>query len=106
MNFPKLAQGQPVYGNASGTPDQILHLLLCPALEKHEYKNKKGQGPELTECRMLVPVPPLEWERDVLYQDARAVRYGADHCKLSRNFQHQSKPRTPRLERWRQFIEH
>jgi hypothetical protein len=67
-------------GNASST--QILHLLLCPRLEKHENKDHEGQTAEFTEGRVLVAVPALEREWDILDENSSTVDDGCHDSKL------------------------
>jgi len=62
--------------------DQVAHLLLGLRLVKHENEHDEGEGAELTELRVIVPVHSVERERNLLDETARQVHQRADDGEL------------------------
>ena len=72
-------------GSVLNSLGQVLHLLLSPRLEKHEDKDHKGQTAEFTKRRVLVPIPALKREWDILDENSSPVDDGRYDSKLDTN---------------------
>jgi hypothetical protein len=65
----------------------VTHLSLRLFLEKHENKDEQGQGTQFAVRRVLITVQALGREGNVLYDVAHQKHQGANHAKLSTDFQ-------------------
>jgi len=85
--------------------DEVPHLVLSLALEEHEDEYDQGQGPELTELRVVVARHAVQGEWHLLDEPAGQVNERADQRKLDHDRQERPQLGMLLTERRRDLVE-